>query len=46
MDKPGDVAAQNLTWSEYKQANTAQYLIGCAPSGVTSNRSLFSFNRP
>ena len=36
IETPSDLFAQSSTWSNYKQHNTAKFLIGCTPNGVIS----------
>ncbi|XP_062601122.1 uncharacterized protein LOC134277743 [Saccostrea cucullata] len=35
-EKPGNLTAQYLTWSEYKHHNTFKVLIGVAPNGLVT----------
>ena len=35
IDRPTNLTARNLTWSNYKSHNTGKYLIGITPQGTT-----------
>ena len=34
IDRPTNLTARNLTWSNYKSHNTGKYLIGITPQGT------------
>lgn len=36
IQKPSDVNAQSITWSNYKHGNTLKTMIGCTPRGAVS----------
>ena len=34
LETPSDLVLQSSTWSNYKQHNTAKYLVGVTPNGA------------
>ena len=36
LETPSDLYMQSSTWSEYKQHNTAKFLLACTPNGAIS----------